>query len=189
MSLKLITPASVQAITTAEAKLHLKVDVADDDALIDAMIAAATEMVENKTGRALMTQTFELTLDKFPDAFELTRVPVQSVVSVKYRDLAGTLQTLAGSAYTMDNSDDTSSAYVVPAYDTEWPETRDQVNAVVVQYTAGYASAAAVPAAVKAWLKVMLTAMYDNRSAVGDEKTATLRFVDRLLDSTRILAL
>ena len=75
MALKLITAASTFPITLEDAKLHCRVDTAADDALINALITAATELAEQKTGRALMAQTWELTLDAFPEAFELTRVP------------------------------------------------------------------------------------------------------------------
>lgn len=56
---------------------------------------AATEAAEQMTGRAIMPQTWELTLDAFPDALELTRVPVASVTSLKYFDATGTEQTLS----------------------------------------------------------------------------------------------
>ena len=64
MSLKLVTAASTYPVTLAEAKLHLRVDSTDEDTLITALITAATEMCEQKTGRAIMQQTWDVTLDK-----------------------------------------------------------------------------------------------------------------------------
>ena len=146
MALKLITASTALAVTLAEAKAHLRVDSSDEDTLITAMITSATETAEQITGRAIMPQTWELTLDAFPDALELTRVPAVSVTSIKYFDVAGVQQTLASNAYALDAADDFGFAYIVPAYDTGWPVTRDQINAVAVQYVAGYANAAGVPA-------------------------------------------
>lgn len=186
MSLKLITAANALAVDLASAKLHLRVDVADDDTLITAYITAATEAAEQATGRAIMPQTWELTLDAFPDAFELTRVPAASVASIKYIDTAGVEQTHASNQYTLNNADDFDCAYVVPAYSVTWPATRDQPNAVTVRFVAGYANAAAVPESIKSWIKLQVGAMYENRAAESDKQGYPLGFADRLLDRYKV---
>ncbi len=187
MALKLITAATTYPVTLAEAKLHCRVDIADDDTLITALITAATEMAEQKTGRAIMTQTLELTLDAFPDAFELTRVPVQSVTSVKYYDTTGAQQTLSNTLYALDAADDFGFAHISPVYAGVWPDTRDQINAVAVRYVAGYADAASVPQSIKNWILLMVSTMYENReteaySSRAVSTTVQMQFVDRLLD-------
>lgn len=190
MALKLITAATGLAVTLVEAKAHLRVDTSDDDTLITAMITAATEAAEQATGRAIMPQTWELTLDEFPAALELTRVPVDSITSVTYVDLDGTDQSLSALLYSLDNADDFGPAYVVPAYGTEWPETRDEINAVQVRYAAGYTDAAAVPESIKSWIKLQVGAMYENRESetVGAGKAVHLGFADRLLDRYKVWA-
>ena len=187
MALKLITAPSTYPVTLAEAKLHCRVDIADDDTLITALITAATEMAEQKTGRAIMTQTLELTLDAFPEAFELTRVPVQSITSVKYYDTTGAQQTLSNTLYALDAADDFGFAYISPVYAGVWPNTRDQINAVAVRYVAGYADAASVPQSIKNWILLMVSTMYANReteaySSRAVSTTVQMQFVDRLLD-------
>lgn len=191
MALKLITPAGTSPVSLAEAKAHLRVDIADDDTLIAAMIAAATDMAEQHTGRALMSQTWELTLDAFPEAFELTRVPAQSITSLKYYDTSGVQQTLSNALYSLDATDDFGYAYVAPAYDTAWPETQARVNAVACRYVAGYADAASVPQAIKSWILLMVSAMYENReaeaySARAVSTTVKMSFVDALLARYRV---
>lgn len=188
MALKLITAAAALAVSLVEAKAHLRVTVVDDDALINALITAATETAEQMTGRALMPQIWELTLDAFPAAFELTRTPVASVTSLKYTNSAGVLTALDGAAYTLDTASDFGPAYVVPAYGLAWPAARDQVNAVALRFVAGYASAAAVPEPIKAWIKLQVGAMYENREAEGGMQTHALGFVDRLLDRYKVYA-
>ena len=66
MSIKITTQPSVEPVTLAEAKLHLRVDIADDDTLITSLIAAARQQAENITRRALCTQSWVLVLDSFP---------------------------------------------------------------------------------------------------------------------------
>ena len=182
MALKLITAATVPVVTLAEAKLHLRVDITDDDLLIQSLVEAATELVEQATGRALMPQTWELTLDAFPDRFEITRVPAVSVTSIKYVDTAGVTQTLSAPLYVLDNTDDYGCAYVNPVYAGVWPNTRQQSNAVALRYVAGWPDAASVPDGIKAWIKLQIGAMYENRSAEGAVQTHALGFTDRLLD-------
>lgn len=189
MALKLITPATEPPISLTEAKAHLRVDIADDDTLITAYILAAAELAEQATGRALMPQTWELTLDAFPEAFEITRVPAASITSLKYWDTAGDQQTLGTARYTLDNTDDFGHAYVVPVFGDTWPEAREQINAVALRYVAGYANAAAVPDSIKAWIKLQVGAMYENRQAEGAVQTHALGFADRLLDRYRVHSL
>jgi uncharacterized phiE125 gp8 family phage protein len=189
MALKLVTAAAALAVSLVEAKAHLRVDTSDDDTLITAMITAATELAEQATGRAIMPQTWDLTLDAFPSAFEITRLPAASITSLQYTDAAGALQTLGSALYTLDNASDFSPAYVVPAYGATWPDTRAQVNAVVLRYVAGYADAAAVPESIKSWIKLQVGAMYENRQAEGGMQTYQLGFADRLLDRYKIYAL
>jgi uncharacterized phiE125 gp8 family phage protein len=186
MSLKLITPPSAPAVTLAEAKAHLRVDVADEDALITSMVVAASEAAEQATGRALMPQTWEITLDAFPGAFELTRVPAASVTSLKYWNPAGVQTTLLNTLYALDSSDDFGPATVAPVFGASWPDARLQSAAVALRYVAGYADANAVPESIKAWIKLQVGAMFENRQAAGAVQTYELGFADRLLDRYRI---
>lgn len=190
MALKLITAATGLAVTLIEAKAHLRVDGVDDDTLIEAMITAATEAAEQMTGHALMTQIWEVTLDTFPDAVELTRVPVQSITSITYADSAGASTVLAAPLYALDAADDFGPAYVVPVYAGVWPDTRDEINAVKVRYVAGYADAASVPESIKSWIKLQVGAMYEGREAevIGNGSAVSLGFADRLLDRYRVWA-
>jgi uncharacterized phiE125 gp8 family phage protein len=199
MPLKLITSPVAEPITLAEAKLHLRVDVSDDDALIGALITSARQAAEHEIGRALMLQTLELSLDSFSQEtgnqcdrhtyrIVLPRPPLASVapvVSVKYLDTVGVLQTLDPSAYVID--DHSEPARLMPAYGTSWPSVRCQPNAVLIRYQAGYATAADVPAAIKSWMLLQIGAMYENREAVAAGMTVmALPFVDRLLDPYRV---
>jgi uncharacterized phiE125 gp8 family phage protein len=189
MSLRLVTPASALAVSLAEAKAHLRVDSADEDTLITAMITSATEVAEQLTGRAIMPQTWELTLDTFANGIVLTRVPATAITTFTYVDGAGATQTPVG--YRLRNSDDFGLAVVLPAYGTNWPETLDDTETVKVRFTAGYADAAAVPEPIKAWIKLTVSTMYENRegesySARAVSTTVKMSFVDGLLDRYRV---
>lgn len=184
MSLKLITAPVAEPITLTEAKAHLRITGADDDTYITSLIVAARQGAEHITGRTLMAQTWELALDWFEDAIRLPRPPLTSITSVKYLDDAGALQTMSASAYLLD--DHSEPARLLPAYDTSWPATRTQANAVLIRYVAGYASAATVPQEIKNWMLLRIGMLYGSReSVVIGVPIAELPFVDRLLDAYR----
>jgi uncharacterized phiE125 gp8 family phage protein len=84
MPLQLITPPAVEPVTLADARLHLKVDTTDDDALITRLITAARARAEWHTGRALNTQRWILWLDAWPPRgiIEIPLPSLQSVTSV-----------------------------------------------------------------------------------------------------------
>ena len=183
MTLRLITPATAPAVTVDDAKAHLRLDTTDDDTLVSAMLVAATEAAEHATGRALMTQTWEASFDSFAPALALTRAPVQSITSITYVDLNGAEQTLAPSAYHL-TADDFDFARLTPAFGTQWPQVRGDVDGVVVTYIAGYADAASVPESIKAWVKLQVGSMYENREAETMAARVVpnkLGFVDALL--------
>lgn len=83
MRLKLITTPAAEPITLDEAKNHLKVDSADDNALISTLIKTARQLTERETKRALITQTWKLYLDESPAEIYIPKPPLQSVESIK----------------------------------------------------------------------------------------------------------
>ena len=66
MPIKIIAQPAVEPVTLAEAKLHLRVDIADDDPLITTLIGAARVAAENICRRAFVTQQWTLFMDAFP---------------------------------------------------------------------------------------------------------------------------
>lgn len=174
-----VTDAASEPVTLAEAKAHCRIDIADDDAIVSALIVAARQMAEQETGRALITQVFRLTAEAFPTyALVLPFPTLQSVATIKYYDTDGTLQTLSAGAYRVD----TAGEQVTPV--DVWPATQVRPDAIEVNYSAGWTSAGAVPSAIKQWVLMHVAAMYDNRAAVGtarDAMATRLPFVDGLL--------
>ena len=184
--IRIAAPAS-EPLTLAEAKLHCRVDGTDEDALITALIVAAREQAEHETGRALITQTWELVHDSFPDAFVLRKSPIQSVTSLKYLDAAtGAEQTLDPADYLLDK--DNEPGYLVPAYGKAWPATWPVPNAVRCLYVCGYVDAAAVPQAIKQWMLLAIGTMYENRATSGAAQVYAVpdRFWSGLLDPYRL---
>lgn len=186
MAYTLITAATQEPVTLAEAKLHCRVDGSEDDARITALITSARRLAEQKTGRAFAPQTWELALDEFPEAFMLLPAPITAITSVKYIDAAGVEQTLDPSGYQLDK--DSLPGYLVPAYGTAWPSPRLQANAVRVRYTCGHAVADSQLAALKTWMLVAIGTWHKHAEATVDGSLNELprTYVDGLLDEYKV---
>lgn len=168
MALKLITPPSIVLFTAAEVRTFCRFDPTDLDADIDAMVIDAMRLCEHETGQCLLAQTWELSLDAFPDAFELTRIPVASITSIIYADATGAQTTLNNSLYTLDSRDGYGYHYVVPAFGTDWPATRAEINAVKLRYVAGYPDAASVPSHLKREVKINIAKLLYDPAELSD---------------------
>jgi len=163
-----ITAAADFPVSLDEAKSHLRVEVPDDDAMISGLIAGATGFAEQFLRRRLMVETWEDWLDSFSDEMILRHSPVSSVTSISYVDTSGNVQTLSASVYTTEivAGPNPPRAVVRLAYGEAWPSIRDQAGAVKIRYSAGYASAAAVPDAIKAAIRLIVGHQYANREDV-----------------------
>jgi len=157
---------------------------------IASLITDARRAAEGILDRALITQTWELTLDRFPfysadntrSEILLPRPPLQSVTSITYTDIDGATQTLASANYKVDTIGEPGR--VVPAYGLSWPSTRNEINAVTVRYVCGYGAAATVPADIVRWMKTFMTTAHETRGTTSDV-VAELKYIHGLLDPYR----
>jgi uncharacterized phiE125 gp8 family phage protein len=188
MALVLVTPPAQEPVSLAEAKAHLRVDTADDDALIQALIVAAREHVEHITRRALITQSWDLILDAFPAGeIVMPRPPLQSVTSITYRLQDGTAVTLDPANYVVDAKSEPGRVVLVPG--KSWPsEELYPASSVVIRYTAGYGDPGAVPVAIKQAILLLVGHWYENReaAAVGHTVIQLPMTVDALLWPYRV---
>jgi len=160
MSLNITVSPTTEPVTLGEAKAHLNVDWDDDDTEISNLIKQGRQYVEDVTGRALITQTWEFKLDGFKPIIMIPRPPLQSVSSVQYQDASDATQTLASSNYTVDI--DSEPGRLVESPTGSYPTTYDDINAVTITFVAGYGDAASdVPEIFKQAIKLYVERMYD----------------------------
>lgn len=180
MGLDLVTRAAEPLMGLAEAKLHCRVDdsMTDDDGHILMLVQAATDHLETVTARALVTQTWDWTLDRFPAwEMEVPKPRLQSVTSIAYVDTDGASQTLSSSLYTAAVTSERGR--ITPAYGESWPSTRSVMEAVTIRIVAGYGSPADVPEPLKNAAKLLLAHWYNTREPVafgGSPKSIPLTF-------------
>jgi len=179
MSWKLITPPTGLAVSMAEARTAARVDVDEDgtsplDGEIERAIRTYTTEAEGETNRAVMEQTWRLTLDRFNGAIELRRPPLLQVVHVKFYDAAGAQQTLSPEDFQVDG--ESEPGYIVPATGKAWPATAARINAVEVQIRCGYGpDHTSVPDAISGFILARLSEHFQSGGQPKNE------YVKRLL--------
>ena len=146
--ISLITAPSGAVLTTAEAKAQCKVDISDDDTLIDSLVSAATAFCEQEIygHRQFLTATYDVPVVCWWEGLlKLPRPPLASVTHVKYYDTNGTQQTLASTYYTV-RTPWKQPGSVERAPDQTFPSVQsDRRYPITIRLVAGYGAASAVP--------------------------------------------
>lgn len=186
-----VTPNAGEVVVTADVKAHLRIDHSTEDTLIAALMAAAVNEIDSPNGwlgRSLLSRTLRLTLDAPPpDVLYLPGPPVTAINSVKYRDEDDAFVTIDSADYL---SDLTAEPALLWIGEDGWPSGMQQgPDCLRVEYVAGYASAAAIPKAVRQWLLIRAAELYrDREGSVLGVPSTPLRHVDRMLDNLRVRA-
>lgn len=188
MPLELVTPPATEPVTLSDAKLHLKVDTTDDDALITSLITAARARAEWHTGRAFITQSWTLWLDAWPGAsaddnlppalsatppvpIAIPLPPLQSVGSITTYAMDDSTSVMSTSQYQVDTA--SNPARVALKIGVTPPVNLRAMNAIAIAFTAGYGSAASdVPDAIKRAILMIVADLYANRGDAAVETSA-----------------
>ncbi len=162
----------------ADASLGVQAPVTNTtgDPYLLSLVTLARMWAEQETGRAFLPQTFVLWLDSFPwwrAPIWLPNPPARAVSSIKYYDENGVLQTWASTNYiTVIPAGPTAQrAQILPASGVSYPLlpssalTQRRPDQVQLTFTCGWDSPAAVPAPLKAAMKLMMGNLYVNREA------------------------
>ncbi len=160
------------------------------DPYLTAILKAAREHVEDITGRAILTQTWDYYLDEFPgdDYIQLPFGNLQSVTHIKYTDSDGTQTTMTVTTEYLVETNGEGYGRIVLPYGETWPSfTEYTSNPIVIRFIAGWTTAALVPYKIKAAIKMIAADLHEMRGeptigqTVSENKT-----VDRLLASERL---
>lgn len=193
--LELVTAAEDQTLELAFVRdQHLRSpNGTAEDAYIKTLIATSQSLAERITRRALLTQTWRLVLDGFPEtatgAITIPKPPLQSVTSITYVDEDGVTQTWGGSPlpYEVSAPSGPTAGYarIRLAYDQSWPTTRTQADAVIVTFVAGWEDVEQVPADIIHAQLLIIGELYKQRSDsvhAFNQNPALIRSRDLLLN-------
>lgn len=170
MSLIRTVAPAIHPVLLNEAKAHLRVDFDDEDMLIDKFTAAAVQRLDGRDGtlgRCLITQTWKLTLDRFPPEIVIPLPPCQSVSAITYVDADGAAQTLDPSRYQVIGLGGSDPARVRPAFGQAWPGFRQMPEGIAITFTAGFGDDPEdVPETIRAAIRLHVGHLYEHRESV-----------------------
>jgi uncharacterized phiE125 gp8 family phage protein len=184
-SLRRTAGSQALPVSVSELKDHLNVAQNDltQDTKIESLIVAAKERLERDIDRILITSTFVNYGPSFSNPLRINLKPVTSVLSVKYYDTEGALQTLDSADYRYIPS----SQEIVPAIGKEFPSVMENMpDSVQVEFTAGYgADADCQPRLIKSAIKLCVGKwFYDpaqESSALHSQEMAYRNIVNNLM--------
>lgn len=164
MTARLIAAPAIEPVSLAEMKLWLRLDTADEDALVTGLIAAARALVEREARRVLITQGWRIALDGWPPGPVVLPVgPVQTVSAVRVFNASAVPTTINPASYRFDASSDPARLWITGA--VTWPELI--AGGIEIDITCGYGSAAAdVPEPLKLAIRLLVARWYEHR---GDD--------------------
>lgn len=200
---KVTTEPGEEPITLDEAKKQVKMEgTTIDDDYLTGLIAASRQEAESYSGLSFISQERRIQLDRFPTSYDanpsridrrgnydLTIVvpygPVTAIDSFTYRDSDGVLQTLVeGIDFRVDSN---SRLCRLEPIDDVWPSAQRRIDAVTINYTAGYADAAAVPQIAKEATKRGVANLYEHRTDKLQGSFSVMDYTaERLLDTIKV---
>ncbi len=192
--LMLLTPPAVEPVGLNEAKAYLGVLDSAEDNLISNLITAARQAVEQYCGRVLISQSWRLTLDTWPQeaivngglrddgallaanhrlgggvvAIQLPKPPLQAVLAIRVYSAAGPAATIPASNYVVDGA--ATPGRVVMTSGASLPVIGQTARGLEIDFTAGYgATANDVPAVLRQAVLQAVKALYGRD---GDQSLA-----------------
>lgn len=183
----LVTAPTSEPVTAQELLLHVREDAANfPDAL--SYIKDARQEIENRSGLAFITQSWRLSLDRWPTggeawwdgvrdgsaaelygnavrAIALPKWPLASITSVKVYDEAST-ETSVTVATFFDVDTYSRPGRLSLRRGQTWPVALRSANAIEIVYVAGYTSSLNVPLPMKRAVKQLAAYNYAHR---GDD--------------------
>jgi uncharacterized phiE125 gp8 family phage protein len=167
----LVAAPATTPVTLQEVKQHLRLVAGaeiytTEDGILTIYLDAATAHLDGYSGilgRCLVTQTWRQDFDGFAKCLRLPLLAA-TIVSIKYRNSDGTLATISSDDYALKS--DEIGSYVRFDDGYSFPSDLAQSQAVLIEFTAGYGAASAVPASIKQAILLLVGHWYINRETV-----------------------
>lgn len=192
MTSYLLAGPAAEPIALAEAKAFVRVDDTAEDAFITTLITAARLHVEGTTGRALISQSWRVGLDCWPENREVVLPvgPLSSLTSIKAYDNDGYGTSLALAQFQPETNVSPSKIFL-PAIVEGMPVIRAH-HAIEIDYVAGYGTDPEdVPTDLRQAVLTLVGYWFEHRDAVviaGSGAVVPQGF-DRMVSAYRTLKL
>lgn len=158
-----------EPVTVAEVKVNSRIYNTVEDSLISSWIAAARLAAQNYTAKSLVTQSWKMVLDGWPNSlFKLPMSPLIGITSIKYYDDDNVEHLVDDSLYFVDTISEIGRVSL--NLNESWPNdvTLRPISSVIVEFSAGYGAADDVPDVFKNAIYIYCTHQYENREGESE---------------------
>lgn len=184
MALVLTSAPSIEPVTLADIKAHLRIEGTSEDVVLSSLALTSRLHIETALGLALTAQRWMLTLDAWPASgvLYLPIRPLLSVDAVRVLPASGAAAVLHPSTYVVDTTG--WRGRIVRAFGADWPCPSKAANGIEIDMTAGFGAAAGdVPAPIRQALLLLVAHWYERRDPIdiGAKETSVPAAVSNLL--------
>lgn len=181
MTYALITPPVAEPLTLADVKSHLRLDGSDEDSLLASLIRTARDHLERVSELALITQTFRLYLDLWPEEgiVAIDRGPVQALTEIRVFNADGVEQIVNLDFHVLDGGSRPARLHL-----RNRPMPGEPLNGIEIDFVAGFGDAGInVPDTLKRAMLIHIAQMFEFRGAVSaaDQPAVIPDGYDRLI--------
>ncbi len=159
----LIIGPAIEPVSLSEAKAWLKLDSADEDGIVTALVTAARSSVEAASRRLLISQTWRLVLDAWP-AGGIVRVqlsPFKALLAVRSFDINGVATMSDPANFIVDKASE--PARIIPVNYVA-PVTGRPFAGIELDLLLGYGPAATdVPQPLRQAMLLLIALWFENR--------------------------
>jgi uncharacterized phiE125 gp8 family phage protein len=184
---EIVTEPAIEPVTLEEMRQHLRIDDEDEHEYLLDIIREAREEIEQASGLSLISQTWRLAIDRWPagkqewwdgvrqghinqiygpesySALALPKYPLLSVDSVKVYD-EDSNETDVVIADTFDIDTIQRPGRMTLKVGATWPIALRSNNAIIIEYTTGYGTAATdVPSPLRRAVKALAAYLFNHR--------------------------
>ena len=188
MKYNLVTAPSIEPVTLAEAKSHLRVENTADDTLITSLIKSSRQMAETYTGITFVDTTLQGFMDNWPSLYneqwwsgirelpidyhnknsyiEIGLAPLQSVTHIKTYDNADVATTIASTEYQVSTYSGITpnKGRITLRAGATWPTFERNADGIEIQFVSGFGTATTdIPETIRQALLIDVAFRYENR--------------------------
>ncbi len=167
MTSYLLAGPAVEPVTLEETKVFLRVDDTAEDSFITTLISAARLHIEGSTGRAMISQSWRVLYDNWPQSrkIELPVSPLISITAIVAYGSDGTPTSISLAQF-QPETNTTPACIFVPATIADMPALREH-NGIEIDYVAGFGPLGSdVPKDLRQALLSLVGYWFEHRDAV-----------------------
>lgn len=174
MALVLTSGPTVEPVTLAEVKAFCRIDDATEDVLLSSLILTSRLHIEAALGLALNTQSWTMTLDRWPrqGPVILPMRPVTAITALRLRDANGGATVWSSSEYELEGQ---AHPPRLVSRSGNWPAVQRATAAIEIDFIAGYGpNATDVPQPICHALLLLVAHWYENRDPFQTPSLSTV---------------